>query len=129
MVKAVTQTAPDVEIGWSRRRHASRRRSDGVRHSIITYHNRPHLVFILVTILLSANYNCILILLFPFLLTSFESSYTSLPLSIMHSSTSVYLPPNLYSSSMKYPHPPSIPLSIMHSPSSICLLRISIHPP
>src|SRR6218665_3693791 len=33
MVKAVTQTAPDVEIGWSRRRHASRRRSGGVRHS------------------------------------------------------------------------------------------------
>src|SRR6218665_1404820 len=34
MVKAVTQTAPDVEIGWSRRRHASRRRSDGVRHNV-----------------------------------------------------------------------------------------------
>jgi len=33
MVKAVTQTAPDVEIGWSRRRHASGRRSGGVRHS------------------------------------------------------------------------------------------------
>src|SRR6218665_3805864 len=32
MVKAVTQTAPDAEIGWSRRRHASRRRSGGVRH-------------------------------------------------------------------------------------------------
>ena len=35
MVKAVTQTAPDVEIGWSRRRHASRRRSGGVRHNTI----------------------------------------------------------------------------------------------
>src|SRR6218665_3598978 len=35
MVKAVTQTAPDVEIGWSRRRHASRRRSDGVRHKLV----------------------------------------------------------------------------------------------
>src|SRR6218665_3624192 len=33
MVVAVTQTAPDVEIGWSRRRHASRRRSGGVRHT------------------------------------------------------------------------------------------------
>src|SRR6218665_3701430 len=35
MVKAVTQTAPDVDIGWSRRRHASRRRSDGVRHKLV----------------------------------------------------------------------------------------------
>src|SRR6218665_2305637 len=35
MVKAVTQTAPDVEIGWSRRRHASRRRSGGVRHKLV----------------------------------------------------------------------------------------------
>src|SRR6218665_577256 len=32
MVKAVTQTAPDAEIGWSRRRHASGRRSGCVRH-------------------------------------------------------------------------------------------------
>src|SRR6218665_3618382 len=37
MVKAVTQTAPDVEIGWSRRRHASRRRSGGVRHKFIDF--------------------------------------------------------------------------------------------
>src|SRR6218665_1760589 len=35
MLKAVTQTAPDVDIGWSRRRHASRRRSDGVRHKLV----------------------------------------------------------------------------------------------
>src|SRR6218665_1681126 len=35
MVKAVTQKAPDVEIGWSRRRHASRRRSGGVRHNTL----------------------------------------------------------------------------------------------
>src|SRR6218665_4107134 len=37
MVKAVTQTAPDVEIGWSRRRHASRQRSGGVRHKSTTF--------------------------------------------------------------------------------------------
>src|SRR6218665_1724469 len=37
MVKAMTQTAPDVEIGWSRRRHASRRRSDGVRHRTLSF--------------------------------------------------------------------------------------------
>src|SRR6218665_2320664 len=35
MVKAVTQTAPDAEIGWSRRRHASRRLSGGVRHKLV----------------------------------------------------------------------------------------------
>src|SRR6218665_4034859 len=34
MVKAVTQTTPDAETGWSRRRHASRRRSGGVRHNL-----------------------------------------------------------------------------------------------
>src|SRR6218665_3636013 len=39
MVKAVTQTAPDVEIGWSRRRHASRRRSGGVRHNKLNNNN------------------------------------------------------------------------------------------
>src|SRR6218665_737474 len=40
MVKAVTQTAPDVEIGWSRRRHASRRRSGGVRHNKINQNTK-----------------------------------------------------------------------------------------
>src|SRR6218665_2659891 len=32
-VKVETQTAPDAEMGWSRRRHASRQGSDGVRHT------------------------------------------------------------------------------------------------
>src|SRR6218665_2996700 len=32
-VKVETQTAPDAEMGWSRRRHASRQSSDGVRHT------------------------------------------------------------------------------------------------
>src|SRR6218665_1029327 len=31
-VKVETQTAPDAEKGWSRRRRASRQSSDGVRH-------------------------------------------------------------------------------------------------
>src|SRR6218665_3443398 len=35
VVKAETQTAPDAEKGWSRRRHASRQSSDGVRHKAI----------------------------------------------------------------------------------------------
>src|SRR6218665_94598 len=34
-VKGETQTAPDAEKGWSRRRRASRQGSDGVRHTII----------------------------------------------------------------------------------------------
>src|SRR6218665_3056102 len=33
VVKIETQTAPDAEKGWSRRRHASRQSSDGVRHT------------------------------------------------------------------------------------------------
>src|SRR6218665_726713 len=35
VVKIETQTAPDAEKGWSRRRRASRHGSDGVRHIII----------------------------------------------------------------------------------------------
>src|SRR6218665_2059138 len=35
-VKGETQTAPDAEMGWSRRRHASRQGSDGVRHIYTT---------------------------------------------------------------------------------------------
>src|SRR6218665_1595398 len=35
VVKVETQTAPDAEKGWSRRRHTSRQSSDGVRHTYI----------------------------------------------------------------------------------------------
>src|SRR6218665_2431374 len=42
MVKAVTQTAPDAEIGWSRRRHASRRRSGGGRHTYTHTHTHTY---------------------------------------------------------------------------------------
>src|SRR6218665_1315533 len=45
MVKAVTQTAPDAEIGWSRRRHASRRRSGGVSPQIGTRSGGPTFSF------------------------------------------------------------------------------------
>src|SRR6218665_4182275 len=34
-IKVETQTAPDAEEGWSRRRHASRQSSDGVRHNLV----------------------------------------------------------------------------------------------
>src|SRR6218665_720785 len=34
-VKVETQTAPDAEQGRSRRRHASRQGSDGVRHNLV----------------------------------------------------------------------------------------------
>src|SRR6218665_3548577 len=35
-VKVETQTAPEAEMGWSRRRHASRQGSHGVRHNRIS---------------------------------------------------------------------------------------------
>src|SRR6218665_3617817 len=49
-VKVETQTAPDAEWGWSRRRHASRQSSDGVRH--ITFIGNSNTSFLPLAVLL-----------------------------------------------------------------------------
>src|SRR6218665_1642056 len=60
VVKVENQTAPDAEKGWSRRRHASRQSSDGVRHNCKAKCLRSiHVRYIVIVIIIVHLYSTI----------------------------------------------------------------------